>query len=382
MCINSMIKINYITNLSVQDSSGGWSGVNYHLYKQLFKKFEINLIEKVNPPYHKGEKIISKFLRVLGLRGAFPAFTNSRLNKIKGFTENQIHQDAVFNFYHGVTPWIGVQSKLPYVLYTDASFATYIRIYHDENKFAKWQLHSIFIKEKDFLCKANLVFFTSQWALDDTKKCYGISGHNFHVASMGGGYEKKSDVKVQINNPYFLFVGFDFAGKGGDMVCIAFDQLSKKYPDFRMKLVGQRPPEKYLHNKSITYCGFFNKAIPTECKALRDLFSYAYCFILPTVKDITPLVLVDAGSVGCPAISVNNFGIPEIVIHEKTGLLINKNELTVDNLLAAMELMCSNQNLRNKFGENAEKYIKDNFSWEKTGEIIYNKMMKIFENNF
>lgn len=371
-----MLKINYITNLSVQDSSGGWSGMNYNIFRQLAKKFEINTIEKINPRYNLSAKIISKLMRLLGMKGLFPAFTVARLNTIKTLTEQQFHKDAAFNFYHGVTPWINIKNDLPYALYTDACFASYIRVYHDHKKFVTRQLKSLFEKEKEFLIKATAVFFSSSWALEDTKKCYGLSGDNFRVAGLGGGYEKVSDERKEISNPFFLFVGLDFAGKGGDMVCKAFSRISQKFPDFILKLVGQKPPEEYLQNKKITYCGFFDKANPAENKALRDLFAGAYSFLLPTVKDMTPLVLVEAGSVGCPAISVDNFGIPEIIINGQTGLLLNKNELTEESLFIAMETICNDNERRNIWGENAKAYIADNFSWNRTGLIICDELEK------
>ena len=377
----SVIKINYITNLSVQDSSGGWSGMNFNVFRQLADKFEINTIEKINPPYGIPAKIISKLLRSVGMKGSFPAFTAARLNRITKLVEEKIQNDAAYNFYHGVTPWIYVKNKLPYALYTDACFATYIGVYHDDSRFGQRQLNRIFNKEKEFLSKADVVFFSSEWALEDTKKCYGLAGNNFSVAGLGGGYEKKTIIKVEATAPYFLFVGLDFVGKGGYTVCDAFERLSKKFPDFMLKLVGQRPPEKYLQNKKISYCGFFNKVIASESKALKDLFSGAYCFLLPTVKDMTPLVLVEAGSVGCPAISVNNFGIPEIVINGQTGILLNKNELTKDSLLSAMETICSDLQRRNNWGINAEKYIEENFSWQKTGAKICDELEKNFYAN-
>ena len=65
-----MTGINYITNLDVNEESGGWLGMNHHVYNQLASKFDVNLIQKIDPPYSVADRYLSKVLRVAGLRGS------------------------------------------------------------------------------------------------------------------------------------------------------------------------------------------------------------------------------------------------------------------------------------------------------------------------
>lgn len=369
-----MQKINYITNLSINEVSGGWSGMNFNIFQQLQNFASINLIDSINPPYSKVDRISSKLFRTIGSKGIFPAFTVKRLNNIKTYVEPKLEKDASLNFFHGATPWLHIKNNIPYSLYLDACFGSYISVYHNQSRFSIKQLSYLFEQEAIFLENAKAVFFSSQWALIDCKKKYRISAANFFVAGLGGGLNE-ADILKEENTPYFLFTALDFFGKGGDKVVTAFNSISDKCPKFKLKIIGEKPPATYLTNSKVEYVGYFNKENRLDLLKLTCLFSNAYCFVLPTSKDMTPLVLVEAGSVGCPIISVNNFGISEIVMNNETGFLIDQNEELQDLLQKKMIFIAHDEVLRNKMGNAAKIHIHNNFNWKKTGEIIRNILL-------
>ena len=223
------------------------------------------------------------------------------------------------------------------------------------------------MKEAEFLKKASCVFFSSNWALDDAKSIYRLGGENFYVAGLGGGLELENS-RSEHTEPYFLFIGGDFIGKGGEVTVEAFETVRKEFPQLSLKVAGQKPPEKY--KTIVQYEGRFNKSDNSQLYQLKKLFSDAFCFVLPTSKDMTPLVLVEASSAGCPVIATNSFGIPEIVKHNETGLLIDANMPLKEQLVNAMKQMISSKQLRERCINNAPSYIKQNFTWDRTGKII------------
>lgn len=359
--------INYISNLAVSEFSGGWSGMNHHVYRQLKKCYDINLVDNVNPGYSLTGRILSKAYRAAHLRGEFPAFSPRRLNTIKEMVQTRLDSSASLNFYHGSTPWIHIYNTLPYSMYLDASFATYINVYHDASQFKSKQLSQLFNRESDFLSNARAVFFSSEWSLEDTKKHYHLDGSNFYVAGLGGGYENAEIGRSSIED-YFLFVGLDFKGKGGEKVLEAYKRVHAKFPHIKIKIVGQRPPSKHLYLKSIEYIGFIDKK--TQERKLAKLFSEALGLLLPTTRDITPLVLIEAGSAGTPVVATNAFGIPEIVKHNITGILIDDDKFVTDRLAEAMLLLATDRQMGEQMGDNAIGHIKGNFTWNRTGSII------------
>ena len=365
--------INYITNLPVKEFSGGWSGMNHHIYLQLKKHFKVNLFENINPAYSFTDKLVSKFYRLAGLKGKFVAFTNERLNLIKNEAEPKLDTTADLNFYHGATLWLHVANKIPYALYLDACFGTYIKVYHNQTDFSVNQLNELFKKESVFLNNAQAVFFSSAWAMNDAKKIYNLSGTNLYVAGLGGGFNLPY-ATYKNDSPYFLFVATDFLGKGGDKVVHAFLSIIKSNPGFKLVIAGQQPPDEFLKHDAIEYAGFLNKNNPDENKQLVNLFSNAYCFVLPTSKDMTPLVLLEAASAACPVIATNVYGLSEIVKHSETGFLIEAGPQLQKNLTDKMVQLCNDAELRNKMGAAAWQHVNNNFSWDKVGSFIINKL--------
>lgn len=351
--------------------------MNHHIHQQLSAKFKINLIQNVDPPYLLNERILSKAFRLAGLRSIFPAFSKSRLTTIKKQVENKIDDSGDLNFYHGSTPWILVENKLPYALYLDCCFSSYISVYHDKNKFSESQLEELYTKEADFLSKARYVFFSSRWALNDAAASYKLKADNFLVAGLGGALNVEADI-AEKSNPYFLFVGMDFLGKGGDKVVEAYDIVRKEHPQYTLKIAGQQPPQKYLSDQGIKYEGKFDKSNKHDLKKLTNLFSNAFCFVLPTSKDMTPLVLVEASSAGCPVIATNSFGIPEIIKNNETGILLNGELPLKEQLVIAMKELITNQALRQRLIVNSSAFIRDNFTWDRTGKIVCDKLMEKF----
>ncbi len=367
--------INYVTNLDVNQYSGGWSGMNHFIHQQLASKLAINLVQKVDPPYRLPERLLSKVFRTVGLNGIFPAFTNARLNTISSSVHSQFDPSAKFTFFHGATPWINVELPTPYGMYMDACFGTYIKIYHKGQKFNTRQLSALYKREASFIAGSAAAFFSSEWALQDARAMYNIKSDNLHVAGLGGGIDD-AEAENLPSEKYFLFVALDFIGKGGVEVVDAFGQLQKMHNGFRLKIVGQQPPAEYLQNNSIDYVGYLDKSRPAEKQKLQDLFKNAWCFVLPTVRDLTPLVLVEAGSVGCPVITTSSFGIPEIVIDQETGLLISPGTNMREELLTAMVKLCTDSELHARMKVRATTHIKENFTWNKVGEKIFKQISK------
>lgn len=367
-----MYKINYITNTGIDQNSGGWGAMSHYVYKQLDQEFEVIVIDKIDPPYPFFQKLISKILRVSGMRGVFTAFASSRLQKIGRLVESKINNSARLNFFHGATPWLNVKSQLPYAVYLDASFFSYVTTYHRSATFDQVQLKNIFKKEAFFLKKAKAVFFSSHFALEQARNAYKLSRKNLFVAGLGGGIPLNETIRKKSSENYFLFVGFDFVGKGGRKAVAALELLRKKYPDVKLKVVGHKP--RIIGTDSgIDYVGKIDKDKPGELEKLGLLFSNALALVLPTDRDMTPLVIVEAGYYGCPTISVNNFGITEMIPSVQNGLLLNARP-SVKNIAKAMLEVCDNPKYYDGMRDKIQSHYKDKYNWSKVGSFIISKL--------
>ena len=158
-----MKTINYVTNLALKNYSGGGGGINMLAYKELKKYFNINYVGPINPSINYLSKIISKLKRITFSKGNYYYFSESRLQEIADQTEDEIKaNNSDYTFYHGPTSWIKTRNKLPYFVYMDACFATYVKIYNNPKEFNSKDLNRIYRQEKRFLSNASKVFFRSK----------------------------------------------------------------------------------------------------------------------------------------------------------------------------------------------------------------------------
>lgn len=102
----------------------------------------------------------------------------------------------------------------------------------------------------------------------------------------------------------------------------AISILSKKRKNIRLIIAGDGPERnslelfaKYLGvSERIIFAGLRND--------IEKIYSAMDVFILPSINEPFGLAILEAMAVGKPVIATNTGGIPEIIRHEETGLLI------------------------------------------------------------
>jgi glycosyltransferase involved in cell wall biosynthesis len=104
-----------------------------------------------------------------------------------------------------------------------------------------------------------------------------------------------------------------------------------------------------------------------ECYFIADLF------VLPSISEGLPTVLLEAAAFELPIIATNIHGVPDIVIHGKTGFLVNRWDH--NRYIEYAEYLLTNQGFARKMGENAREHVANNFSWHK----IVKEYEKIYE---
>jgi colanic acid/amylovoran biosynthesis glycosyltransferase len=154
---------------------------------------------------------------------------------------------------------------------------------------------------------------------------------------------------------------------------------------FQLRLVGDGPffkDLKYL-TKGFTNIIFINN-FKTDNPRGTVLAEIKNCdaFILTSIttstgeKEGTPVVLMEAQSCGKPCIATRHAGIPEQVLDGVTGILVE--ERNINQITAAMNLLCNEHDLRIKMGIEARKHIEINFNNQKQIRIlndIYKKLL-------
>jgi len=363
------MKISYFTNIELKEQSGGASGLNVAIKEQLERQFKVFLKPVIYPSTDFFTKIISKLRRILGLKGQYHFFSNRRLNKVCSlFNKVSENENSNYFFFYGFTQWIKTKPNKPYYCFNDACFATYVNIYNNKDNFLEKDLNRIFKLERNWLSNAEKVFFTSEWALKETKEYYNIKGENFINVGVGGFIDipKKDNYKEGIN---FLFISREFIPKGGITVVEALIEVRKKFPQAKLWVVGEKPPENILETEGIVYKGFFDKTDKKQEQELKTIFKESFAIVHPTLKDTTTLVINELAYFGCPAISSDKFAIPEYLIDGKSGYLL-QNPRDQKELANIMLKMIEQKNKYLQMRMFARENAIENNTWDKVGERI------------
>ena len=81
-----------------------------------------------------------------------------------------------------------------------------------------------------------------------------------------------------------------------------------------------------------------------------------------------PVSIIEASAAGLPVISTRHAGIPDVIIDQHTGLLVD--EMDIEGFAINMEKLLIDWNLASLLGKNGKENIKKNFSLSKHLDII------------
>jgi phosphatidylinositol alpha-1,6-mannosyltransferase len=96
------------------------------------------------------------------------------------------------------------------------------------------------------------------------------------------------------------------------------------------------------------------------------LLAGADVFVMPTIQDKKDpegfgIVYLEAALYGVPSIGSNHGGVPEAIINNETGVIINND----DELLAVLRDMLTQREQLKEMGERARQRVQDEFSYDK-----------------
>lgn len=182
--------------------------------------------------------------------------------------------------------------------------------------------------------------------------------------------------------PTILYVGRLIERKGIPYLIEAF-ALLRKDVDAQLLLVGKG----VLHDElaqQIDQSGLQDSVkllsdIGNE--ALAELYLSSTVFVLPAIVDSKGdteglgVVLIEAMTFGLPVVASNVGGIPDVVINERTGLLVPEKDPRA--LAEALKRVIADPETADKFTVNAQKHIESCFSWHAVIEkldILYGRL--------
>lgn len=184
------------------------------------------------------------------------------------------------------------------------------------------------------------------------------------------------------NSQQFLAVGRFVEKKAPNLTILAFKKVAEKFPDANLVMVGE--------GELLSECKILVKTLNLENRILfkgiqspaeiKLLMEESIVFVQHSVTaangdaEGTPVAILEAQAAALPVISTYHAGIPDVVVHNETGLLVK--ELDVEGMAANMMKVLKEVELAKKFGVAGRKRIVENFSLEKHLESLTKAISK------
>jgi glycosyltransferase involved in cell wall biosynthesis len=170
--------------------------------------------------------------------------------------------------------------------------------------------------------------------------------------------------------PLIIAVGRLILKKGfGDLIrtCAL---LAERGKSFRCEIIGEGPREDQLR-RQIDELHLQNNVVLTGAKPQKELrrrLAAANVFVLPSVidpdggMDNLPTVIMEAMATGLPVVSTKIGGIPEMVIENETGFLVQSGDAA--GMADAIEKIINDRSLTHKLGQSGYERAQALFSIE------------------
>src|SRR6266568_1503078 len=182
--------------------------------------------------------------------------------------------------------------------------------------------------------------------------------------------------------PVIVSVGRLVAFKGFEQLIDTCAELSRRGLDFRCEIIGDGPLRENLQAKIDTLglssrlmlLGSLSQTAVFEKLRTADIFALASVTDQQGASDVFPTVIIEAMSAARPVISTRLAGIPELVAHEETGLLVSPGNTSAFS--RALEQLIRDPELRGRYGRAGRARIEQHFRIEQTVRPLLQLLQK------
>ncbi len=177
-------------------------------------------------------------------------------------------------------------------------------------------------------------------------------------------FEDKKNIKKSFNlsqdGPVVGMIARLSDVKGHTFFIQAMPQILNAYPKSCFVIAGEGRLKEKLKNEvnklSLSKSVFFLPSQPDT----SQLLSVMDCVVTPSIEEGLGLSIIEAQAVGVPVVAFSIGGIPSLIEHNKTGLLVGYKD--VNALAQAVIKILSDEGLRRNIINQARENIKQKFS--------------------
>ncbi|MCR4666831.1 MAG: glycosyltransferase family 4 protein [Desulfovibrio sp.] len=140
----------------------------------------------------------------------------------------------------------------------------------------------------------------------------------------------------------------------------AFARLHERFPEARLRMVGDGPMEGTLKEWALRHPSLPIEFVP-GVGDVRPHYEEARLFVLTSKREGQPNVLLEAMSMGLPVCASRVGGIPALVRHEETGLLADPSD--PESFVSILARLLENPDMGDSMGKKGREYVESHHSF-------------------
>lgn len=185
-----------------------------------------------------------------------------------------------------------------------------------------------------------------------------------------------TNLNSKFTDDTFIGIGRFVEKKAPYYTILAFNKVLEKFPKAKLIIGGDgnllevcKNLVKYLKiENNVLLPGVMSKEEFTNNLEKSLAFVQHSITALNGDQEGTPVAILEASAAGLPIISTFHAGIPDVIINEETGLLVNEHD--VEGMAQKMILLLQNKELAKTLGKKGKERIQANFSQARHLHVI------------
>jgi glycosyltransferase involved in cell wall biosynthesis len=265
--------------------------------------------------------------------------------------------DAVF-YHTQVTALLApLHADLPTVISLDATPINYDTVGEFYGHRSGGRLERVkWRANRGALASARALVTWCRWAKESLERDYGVPGDKVTVIAPGvdlarwprRGAERALASEGRL--PRLLFVGGDFARKGGEVLLRAFRSGLDERCELHVVTQAPVEPGRNLH---------VYRDVTPNSDMLIQLYAEADVFVFPSLADCAPLAIPEGMAASLPVVTTRVGAIPEMVTEGETGLLVPAGDAQA--LRASIETLLARPELRARMGDAGRRVVEADY---------------------
>ena len=320
------MKISWVSPYSVDNSDGGWKGMNHHLYTSLSAILDCPIFPVLPKYFDIVGMTLSRLLTLV--RGKRLNWTHSNAtlsHTASAFTRiaQQIACASDGYFFFGSSPYLQVKPARPYFCYLDSGFVPYLHFYEQKRNYLAGDLARLAKLESAWLQGCSGIFTSSEFARQKLIEVLNISGRIIHVVGAGPNLDFPPQMSDHVTRGSdLIFIAADFKRKGGKKLIQAINIAQAAVPSIHLHCIGEKPSCEYPV-QFVTVHGWLDRRMQKGKEAFDSLMQGCGLSVMLSFADLTPLALCESFAYGLPCLASSVGGIPEMIHDGENGWLVS-----------------------------------------------------------